>query len=84
MASLQLDNVPDELVKRLQLAAMSRHRELDVEVIDRLDDSFGAPRVSERRTQAELAALARRVRGDEPGDWMTPEFIRMAREYGRE
>ena len=84
MAMLQLDNVPEELVKRLQLAASSRHRELSDEVIDRLDDSFGVRRIAGHRTPAELARLARRVRGEETGPWLTPEFIRMAREYGRE
>jgi hypothetical protein len=84
MASLKLDNVPEELVRRLELAATSRHRDLNVEVVDRLDDSFGVPRVAEPRSHAELSALAKRVRGEAKGPWLTPEFIRMAREYGRE
>lgn len=80
MATLKLENVPEELVKRLEVAASARHRDVVVEVIDRLDDSFGAPRVAERRPHAELSELARRVRGEIPGPWLTPEFIRMARE----
>lgn len=84
MASIKLDNVPDELMKRLQLAATSRHRDLSAEVVERLDESFGAPKVAPRRSHQELSALARRLRRDEPGDWLTPEFIRMAREWGRE
>lgn len=84
MATLELDNIPDELIKRLQLAAVSRRRELSVEVVDRLDDSFGSRRVAERRTHEELVALASRVRGELEGAWLTPEFIRMARDWGRE
>jgi hypothetical protein len=84
MASLRLDNLPEELLKRLELAATARHRDLAVEIIDRLDDSFGSPRVAQRRGHDELKGLARRLRGEIPGAWLTPEFIRMAREYGRE
>jgi hypothetical protein len=84
MATLELENVPDELVKRLELAATARHRELPVEVMARLDESFGPMRVAERRSHEELSELARRIRGEIPGPWLTPEFIRMAREWGRE
>lgn len=84
MASLKLENVPEDLVKRLQLAATTRHRELSAEVVDRLDDSFGMRRVAARRSHSELAALAKGLRGESTGDWLTPEFIQMAREYGRE
>lgn len=84
MASLRVENVPDELVKRLELSASARQRDLAVEVVTRLADSFGEPRAAERRSHADLSELARRIRGEAPGDWMTPEFIRMAREYGRE
>jgi plasmid stability protein len=84
MASLTLQNVPDDLVKRLALAAEARHRDLSLEAVNRLDNSFGSPRVSEPRSHAELVELARRVRGEGEGSWLTPEFIRQAREYGRE
>jgi hypothetical protein len=84
MASLQLENVPEELVKRLELAAVARKRDLSREVVDRLDDSFGPHRVAERRSPEELTQLARQIRGEIKGSWMTPEFLRMAREYGRE
>lgn len=84
MASLQINNVPDDLVQRLELAAQARRRDLTVEALERLEDSFGSPRVGPQRTHAELSALARRVRGTGEGIWLTPEFIRMAREYGRE
>jgi hypothetical protein len=84
MAALRLDNVPDDLVKRLELAASSRHRDLTVEVVDRLDVSFGGTAAADRRSHEQLSELARRVRGEISGEWMTPEFIRMAREYGRE
>ena len=72
------------LVKRLQLAAVARRRDLSKEVVDRLDDSFGPQRVAERRSSEELSQLARQVRGEIKADWLTPEFVRMAREYGRE
>ena len=84
MASLQLNNIPEHLVKRLELAAQSRQRDLVAEVVVRLDDSFGTRRVAAPRTHAELSSLARRIRGEQAGAWLTPEFIRMAREYGRE
>jgi plasmid stability protein len=84
MASLRLDNVPDELLKRLELAASTRHHDLAAEVVDRLDESFGPTRVAEPRSSAELSELARRLRGEIAGTWLTPEFIRTAREYGRE
>lgn len=83
MATIKLDNVPDELARRLQLAAEAHRHDLTGEVIERLDGSFG-PRVSPRRSHSELADLARRVRGEIEGVWMTPEFLKMAREHGRE
>ncbi len=84
MAALHLENVPDELVRRLELAASARRRDLLTEVVNRLDDSFGIRRVAERRSHAELSELARRLRTGAGGPWLTPEFIRMAREWGRE
>jgi hypothetical protein len=84
MASLRLDNIPDDLVKRLELAASARKRELAAEVVDRLDDSFRVRRVARKRDHTELSTLARTLRGEMPGDWLTPEFIRAAREFGRE
>ena len=84
MAKLQLENVPDELLKRLELAAAARNRDLKGEVLERLDESFGPVRVSQRRSHAELSELARSLRGDMVGAWLTPEFVRMAREWGRE
>jgi len=84
MASLRLDNLPDELLKRLEMAATARHHAISEEIIVRLDGSFGPPRVADRRSHAELKELAKRLRGEVPGTWLTPEFIRMAREYGRE
>jgi hypothetical protein len=38
MATLQLDNIPEELI--LDLAAFSRHRDLPNGIVGRLDDSF--------------------------------------------
>ena len=84
MASITVVNIPDELMKRLELAASARRRDLNLEVVSRLDDSFGQTRAAESRSHAELSELARRIRGEIAGVWMTPEFIRMAREYGRE
>ena len=84
MASLRLDQFPDELLKRLQLSASARAHELSIEIIDRLDDSFGSPRVANRRSHEELKQLAQQLREKSPGTWLTPEFIRMAREWGRE
>lgn len=84
MATLNLPNVPEDLMKRLELAASARHHDVAVEVVDRLGNSFGPVRVAERRTHSELSELARRIRGEIPGAWLTPEFIRMAREWGRE
>ena len=84
MASLRLENIPDELLKRLELAASSRRHDLTEEVVDRLDDSFGPRRVAERRSTEELSQLAKQIRGEAKSPWLTPEFIRMAREYGRE
>ena len=83
MASIHLENVPEDLVRRLELAAEARHRALASEVVERLDDSFGGSRVETHRDHAQLLQLARRVRGEGDGAWLTPEFIRMAREYGR-
>ncbi|MBV8780698.1 MAG: hypothetical protein JO353_04810 [Phycisphaerae bacterium] len=84
MATITLDNVPDELLKRLELAATARRHLLTEEVIERLDDSFGPRRVAARRSSTELSELAKRIRGEIKGAWLTPEYIRMAREYGRE
>lgn len=84
MASVRLDNIPEDLLKRLELAASSRKHDLNTEVLDRLDASFGGRRVSGPRSHTELSELARRIRGERHGTWLTPEFIRMAREWGRE
>jgi len=83
MATLQLDNIPDQLVRKLEMAAASQHRDLVTEVISRLDNSFG-PVPGGEATHEELSALARQLRGDGKADWLTPEFIREAREHGRE
>ena len=80
MASLHLNNLPEELLKRLELAARARHRDVTHEVIERLDDSFGPPRVATRRSHDELKELAKHLRGNKNGAWPTPEIIRMAKE----
>jgi plasmid stability protein len=84
MASLQIDNIPQELMERLEVAAKARQHEMSAEAIDRLSQSFGLPQPGGPRTHAELSALAKELRGEGEGKWLTPEFIRMAREYGRE
>lgn len=84
MASLQLANIPDDLLKRLELAAAAHRLNLREEVVDRLASSFGPPRIGPRRSPDELRDLASQIRGEGNIVGLTPEFIRMAREYGRE
>lgn len=83
MATLQLENVPEELLEQLKVAARAGGRDLAVEVIQRLETTFNPVDPDAHMSHEERVELARRVRA-EGGDWLTPEFIRSAREYGRE
>ncbi len=84
MASIELTNIPEELLRRLELAATARRHNLSEEIRDRLDESFGPPRLAPRRSPEDLRRLARQVRGEAQTVGITPEFIRLAREWGRE
>jgi plasmid stability protein len=84
MSSLQLSNVPEDLLERLKFAADAHRHGLSEEAIVRLTDSFDKARVGGRRSTEELRQLARQIRGEGNFIGLTPEFIRMAREYGRE
>jgi plasmid stability protein len=84
MSSLQLTNVPDDLLERLKFAADAHRQDVSREAISRLSESFNRHSVAGKRSPEELRQLARQIRGDGNCFGLTPEFIRMAREYGRE
>jgi hypothetical protein len=84
MATIQITDIPDHLIRRLETVAAARKHPLSVEVIERLDDSFESPRVAQVRSPEQLRELARQIRSGTSNPLLTPEFIRMAREYGRE
>jgi hypothetical protein len=77
-------DIPDDLLRRLETVAASRKKPLSAEVVERLDCSFGQPRVSPERSPEQLRKLAEQIRGEHHAVGLTPEFLRMAREYGRE
>lgn len=83
MANLELKDMPDELLSRLQEAAAVSHRDVIHEVIERLDRSFNTLNQS-RLTKDQRDKLLKRIRVGGPNDWLTPEFIRAAREEGRD
>jgi len=84
MGSLLIENVPDDVLRRLEREAELRERKVSDVAADRLTD--GVRRLGgslPRRSAAELLALADAVRTGAREAWLTPEFIRAAREDGR-
>jgi hypothetical protein len=84
MATIQITDIPDHLMRRLEMIAAAKQHPLSAEVVERLGDSFGVPRVAHERSPEQLRELAKQIRGETNSPLLTPEFIRMAREYGRE
>ncbi len=91
MATLELSNMSDDLLQRLSRAAAVGHRDVAAEAVDRLDMSLRGQVPA--RSHEELSAMARAIRAgndaqasDAPpsGAWLTPEFIRSARDWGRD
>ena len=84
MATIQITDVPDHLVRRLETVAAAKKQPLSAEVVERLGDSFGNSPMANDRAPGELLELAKQIRGETDHPLLTPEFIRTAREFGRE
>jgi antitoxin FitA len=73
--NLSIKNVPDDVVKRLRQRASRRHRSLQGELLDIIEDAARLERVW---TPAEVLAEARRLGPESPSE--ATEIIRTARD----
>ncbi len=80
MATLTLKNVPDQLVKRLEIEARQNRRSLTQETLLRLEGSLEARRRTPEETVAALRQLHQRLAHLPP---LTDDFLDRAKREGR-
>lgn len=80
MVALTIKGMPDELYRRLKLAAQRHRRSLNSEAIFRLERSLSLEREDPREVIEELREWHRRM-GESPR--LTDAFLRKARNEGR-
>jgi hypothetical protein len=84
MPDLALKNIPEHVYRRLQEEAARHALAVEEEATQRIARSLGVPEFrEEERNVEDLLRKAAEIRGDQKHDWLTPEFIRAAREEGR-
>jgi hypothetical protein len=74
----------DKDIGKIGNASSPQDAEVTAETVGNPDGLPANSAMTNDRTYEELLALAQRVRGSGKADWLTPEFIRAAREHGRE
>jgi plasmid stability protein len=79
MATLTIKGMPDPLYERLKESAAASHRSLNSEVIARLEQAVGSPRLGREELLARVRAVRERM-GDAP---LTDAWLREARDEGR-
>ena len=82
MATLTINNVPPAVIDKLRLEAARRAKSLDEIAAERLAADPN-PAAYSWRSAEELLAIADRARVQGENEWLTPGFIRAAREDGR-
>ena len=83
MASLHIDNLPERVLRDLQNEAARGARNISEVAAERLARSFGDVLPHAQRDADELLRLADSVRTGRGEQWMTPDYLRAARENGR-
>ena len=84
MGKLLIDKLPDDVLQKLQQEAQQSDREVADVAADHLTEALRQTPPANHLSKEELLQLADSIRiksGD--GKWLTPEFIRAAREEGR-
>jgi plasmid stability protein len=63
MATITLKNIPDELYERLKTVAKLRHRSLNSEIINCLEQSVGRRTMSPEEIRSKAKELREKVKG---------------------
>ena len=79
MATLTIENVPEELHKRLKESAARNRRSINAEAISCLEKALAANRADPKEFLAEVDAMQRRM----PYVNLTEKFLRAAKSEGR-
>ncbi|MCI0435522.1 MAG: Arc family DNA-binding protein [Gemmatimonadetes bacterium] len=79
MANLTIKGLPDALYERIRESAALSHRSINSEVIARLEQALGSPRVE----PAQLLERVRAVRARTGRTRLTDRFLRDAKTGGR-
>ena len=82
MASLQIDNIPDSLLRRLREAAARSGRTINEQVVESLKGALEVVRRDRVWVEERLAAAAA-LRKSMAGVWITDDEIRAARDEDR-
>jgi plasmid stability protein len=78
MATLYVENVPDELYEALRLQARQRHRSIAAEVLSLLEQNI--PTAKELRSRRDLTRKLAQLRLSKPAKGRFPSTERMQRE----
>lgn len=84
MRQLENMNLPDELYARVEETARKYHRSVAEQAAELVAIGLSVDKVHQSLSVAEKLRLADEVRGETKGTWITEEFIRQARDEGRE
>ncbi len=84
MRQLENMNLPDELYARVEETARKYHRSVAEQAAELVAIGLSVDKVHQSLSVAEKLRLADEVRGETKGAWITEEFIRQARDEGRE
>jgi len=82
MATLTIKNVPRKLHQRLKLNAAAHRRSMNSEVIACLEETLADKRPDPEKFLAEVREARERI-ARESGLFVTDEFLREARNWGR-
>lgn len=80
MATVTLENVPDEVVIRLELEARQNRRSLNQEIQVRLEQSF---RMRPQTAEEKLAIIADAQARQQDMERLSEDFIQHAKKSGR-
>ena len=84
MATLTISQLSEQALDRLRLEAERESLDPATVAARYLEEDLRERPEPQRRSTPELLALADAIRANEKAAALTPEFIRAAREYGRQ
>jgi len=82
MAALTIKNIPDELYQKLKASAKRNHRSLNSELIACMEKVLNSERFDQKQFLAEVREMRKKL--EVRGVYLTEEFLRDAKESGRE